>query len=214
MTMRTKSLTSVLFLLLSGAALAQKSNPKVVVETQECKLWAGIHNYIQIMIEGQDSVSLDQIKVTNATIRKEGKYFILQPKEVGELEMTISTAVGSDRRNYRVKAIEVTPMLGGKHVNGAVMGNGEFKAQGGVAAVVTCCGFDAKCDVKSYNVLRIAADGSTARVSNKGVRFDAESQAIIMQARPGDMYLFFEILTRCPGDVADRDLGSILIHIR
>ena len=105
-------------------------------------------------------------------------------------------------------------MLGAKHRNGAILGTGEFKAQGGVAAVITCCGFEAKCDVVSYQVLRLAADGSMSRAFNKGIRFEGEASALVMAARPGDTYLFFDIQARCPGDTTDRSLGTIQIGIR
>jgi GldM C-terminal domain len=206
---------AALCLLFSTAALAQNSNPKVVVEIPECnKVWVGVSNHLKIMVEGQDSVSLDQIKVTNATITKEGDYFDLQPKEVGTVEMTVTTTSHTDKHVFRAKPIEVTPLYGAQYANGTIMGNGAFKAQGGLTAVVTCCGFEAKCDVVSYQIIRIAADGSMTRVVNQGIRFGPEAQAIVMQARPGDTYLFFDIQARCPGDAADRNLGTVQIGIR
>lgn len=215
MSMRITTLSSLLFLVLSCSAPAQTPNPKVVVEIPECnKIWVGVDNNITIMVEGQDSVSLDQIKVTNATITKTGNNFHLRPKEAGVVEMTVKTASHTDKHVFRVKPFEITPLLGAKHANGAVLGNGEFKAQGGVVAAITCCGFEAKCDVVSYQVLRIAADGSMARAFNKGIRFEDEAQALVLHARPGDTYLFFDILARCPGDAADRNLGTVQIGIR
>jgi len=105
--------------------------------------------------------------------------------------------------------------LGGNPKNrSGYIGNGEFKAQGGLAAITNGdygCG---KCDMVSFQVSYVPNGQEAVTVTNNGARFTPQVPELIHKAKPGDQYFFDEVKVRCPGDIAARNLGSLSFTIK
>jgi hypothetical protein len=110
---------------------------------------------------------------------------------------------------FRVKRLPDPIARLGAQYRSRTLPVGTFKAQGGIAAVLECCDFDAKCDMVSFDVLRQPVKGDVRRLSNTGARWTKAVSALIQEAQPGDRYAFQSIKCRCPGDEVSRDIGSL-----
>jgi len=131
----------------------------------------------------------------------------------GEASLTVSGGGASQTFKYRVKRIpDPTPQIGKK--KGGQFGNGEFKAQGGIAAVLENFDFDVKCDMVGFEFTYLAKRQDAVTATNSGARWGAQAAAMVEKAKPGDAYFFDDIKCKCPGDVAARNIGSIAVKIR
>ena len=189
--------------------------PTAVISVDHCNwLYAGIDNPITILAKQDKPVALDQVVVEGGTIRGKDGHFIVRADSVYSLDITVKTAFGDKKYRYDVKPIgPVEPLLGAKHQNNATVSVEEFKAQGGIAAVINCCGFDAKCDMVSFLITRLDGKGKTIMVENKGARFAGEAKALIFKAESGNIYRFTNIISHCPGDLETRYLHDLTINI-
>ena len=116
-------------------------------------------------------------------------------------------------KNFRVKRIpDPVPTLSNQP--GGVMGSGPFKAQTGILPKLDGFDFDARCEIVEFDVIRRPArqDPEIIR-KHMGGRFNAEMIAMSNKAAPGDFYYFENVMCRCPGDQAARNLGSMSFRI-
>lgn len=176
--------------------------------------YIGVDNPVAVSAAGVSSNDL-KVSGTGITINKEsGANYNVRANTPGDATITVSAPGVSQTFNYKVKRIpDPTPLLGARHKS-KQMPNGEFKAQGGIAAVLENFDFDAKCDVVGFKVGMLKKRQDPVEKSNNGARWGADVADIIQKAAPGDTYFFDEIKARCPGDVAARELGSLVFKIR
>jgi gliding motility-associated protein GldM len=176
--------------------------------------YIGVDNPISVSAAG---VSSNDVKVSatgvTATSTGGGK-FTVRATTPGEATLTVSGGGASSTFKFRVKRIpDPTPMLGAKHKGGS-MGNGEFKAQSGIAAVLENFDFEAKCDVTGFEVTYLPKRQDPVVRQNAGVRFGSDVMDMVNKAKPGDAYFFDNIKCKCPGDVAARNLGGLAFKIK
>lgn len=176
--------------------------------------YIGVENPISVSAAG---VSSNDVKVAATGVNvanKGGGHFTITATTPGEAVLTVSAPGVSQRFTYRVKRIpDPTPLLGAKHKS-KQMANGEFKAQGGIAAVLESFDFDAKCDIVGFEVTYLPKRQDPISKQNSGARWNSEAQDMINKAKPGDAYFFDEIKCKCPGDAAARNLGGLAFKIR
>jgi gliding motility-associated protein GldM len=179
--------------------------------------YIGVDNPISVSAAG---VSSNDVKVTGSgggiSVSKvgNGKYNVTVSAP-GDASLTVSGGGASQTFPYRVKRIpDPTPLLGAKHRSKA-MGNGEFKAQSGIAAILENFDFQAKCDVVGFEAtyLKKRQDPSP-EIANAGARFNEKVQSMVNQAGPGDQYFFDNVKAKCPGDSAPRNLGALSFKIK
>ena len=179
--------------------------------------YIGVDNPISVSAAG---VSSNDVKVSGSgggisvSPNGGGKYTV-RVTTMGEATLTVSGGGASQSFQYRVKRIpDPTPLLGAKHRSKA-MGNGEFKAQSGIAAVLENFDFDTKCDVVGFEAtyLKKRQDPSP-EVPNQGARFNERIQGMVNQAAPGDQYFFDNVRAKCPGDAQPRNLGGLAFKIK
>lgn len=179
--------------------------------------YIGVDNPISVSAAG---VSSNEVKVSGSgagisvSPNGGGKYTV-RVSTPGEASLTISGGGASQTFQYRVKRIpDPTPLLGAKHRSKA-MGNGEFKAQSGIAAVLENFDFDVRCDVVGFEAtyLKKRQDPSP-EIANAGARFNEKVQSMVNQAGPGDQYFFDNVKAKCPGDGAPRNLGALSFKIK
>jgi gliding motility-associated protein GldM len=176
--------------------------------------YIGVDNPVSVSAAG---VSSNDVKVTGSGVTVNGAgggKFIIRATTPGEATLTVSGGGASSTFKYRVKRIpDPTPLLGAKHRSKA-MANGEFKAQGGIGAVLENFDFEAKCDVVGFEVSYLPKRQDPITKTNAGARWSGEVGDMINKAKPGDAYFFDEIKARCPGDAAARNLGGLAFKIR
>lgn len=94
------------------------------------------------------------------------------------------------------------------------MGNGEFKAQGGVLAILEGFDFDARCNIQGFNLTYVAKRQDPVPVINQGPVYSDQAKRLVSQAKPGDIYYFDNVRARCPGDKAGRQINAMVFSIK
>lgn len=178
--------------------------------------YIGVDNPISVSAAG---VSSNDVKVSASGVSVSsngGGKFTVKATTPGEATLTVSGGGASQTFKYRVKRIpDPTPRLGGNPKNkGGAMGNGEFKAQGGIASLLENFDFDAKCDVVGFEVTYLPKRQDPITAQNTGARWNSQVQDYINKAKPGDAYFFDDVKCKCPGDVAARNIGGLAFKIR
>ncbi len=115
---------------------------------------------------------------------------------------------------FRVKRIpDPVAKLGGTS-SGGDLGNGAFKAQDGVIAVLDGFDFDARCNISGFELVYSAARQDPVRVTNPGARYNNQARALVNRAKPGDTYYFNNVRAKCPGDAVTRKINPMVFNIR
>ena len=91
---------------------------------------------------------------------------------------------------------------------------GAFKAQSMLRAVLKEFDFDAKCSIASFTITRLTKHKEVIPVFNVGGLFQIDTKKLVSQADHGDVYYFDDIKAHCPGDVAGRNIGSLVFSIK
>ncbi|MBL7782891.1 MAG: hypothetical protein JNM22_16805 [Saprospiraceae bacterium] len=177
-------------------------------------LYQGIDNPMKILVRG---VPQGEVKIETEGVMlgaQSGPYYVARAGASPTAKVRISGGqLKPTEFTFRVKRFPDPELyLGSKR--GGVMGNGEFRAQMGISAVITCCDFDAKCEVASYDVVHIVPSRTAVRVTNKGARYTPEVRPLIDAAKPGHTYIFDDVKVRCPGDQIARTLGPMTFKIK
>lgn len=180
-------------------------------------LYIGVDNPISVSIPGVSSNDI-QVEGTsnNVTIKKvsAGGHYIATVSTPGEVTIKVSGNNITQNYSFRAKRIpDPVPLLGAQF-RSKTMGNGQFKAQGGIAAVLESFDFDAKCDVLGYSMQYISKRKGTVRLANVGARWSEGVSNEILKASAGDIYMFEDIKCKCPGDIGERNLGGMAFLIK
>ena len=179
-------------------------------------MYCGVDNPVSILVRGVPEADVRIETSDNLTIKKDRNlYYTVRAGTPGEGSITVS---GGNLKpvtfRYRVKRFpDPVPRLGARYRSGTI-GNGEFKAQAGLAAIVENLDIDVRCETVSYNLIHLRKGQMLAEVTNHGARYEAVVQPIIDAARPGDTYIFEDIKVRCPGDSVARPLESLTFVIK
>ena len=178
--------------------------------------YIGVDNPVSVSAAG---VSSGDVRVSvsggGGSITKVGSanYMVRVTQPTDDCRINVSAEGLRDSKIFRVKRIpDPVARLGNKE-DGS-MGNGEFKAQGGLIAWLDNFDFDAKCDIQGFKLVRVPKRQDPIEVLNKGPRYSSDSKRIVNMARPGDTYYFFDVKARCPGDKAGRKINSLVFNIR
>ncbi len=187
-----------------------------VAATKMNVFYIGVDNPVSVTAAGISSNKL-KVDASGVTLTKSGGGYVAKANRPGEANITVSGGgLKPTKFPFRVKRIpDPIPVLGaGPNKTGGAMGNGEFKAQLGLAAILENFDFDAKCKIQGYNLTRVAKRQDPVENINGGSRYDAKSQRLVSAAKPGDVYYFDNVKARCPGDSAGRKLPSVVFKIK
>jgi len=178
--------------------------------------YIGVPNPIAVSAAGS---SFNSVKVSGNGVNVEsnggGKYTVTANTPSNDATITVSAEGVSQTFHFRVKRIpDPTPKLGAKYLS-CSLGNGEFKAQGGIAAMLDNFDFEAKCDVVGFVTTYLAKrQDPSPPTPNAGARFNGPSAEYVQKAKPGDAYFFDDIKVKCPGDSNPRNLGGLTFRIK
>ncbi len=198
------------------------------VGLRSCNVSADKMNVFYIGVNNPVSVSAAGVPTHTLKVSGSGGGMSLKPNGKGKYIATVTkpTAKGSPANitvsgeglkatkfPFRVKRIP-DPMARLSKSNGGAMGNGEFKAQGGVGAFLDNFDFDAVCKIQGYNLTYVAKRQDPVESVNGGARYNQKSKRLVMQAKPGDIYYFDNVKAKCPGDKAGRKINSMVFKIK
>ena len=197
--------------------------PEIAINTAGYpRIIVGINNPIDIVAQQAETVYRNQISLrfehsdrdttSKATITGDEGHFNIRVDTAGVLLMHIKTDQGIVEKKLRCVPLDAVSYFGGLNKSGK-MSNGRFRAQPGIMAIVECCGFDARCEVIDYEILKFNARSMVFQGSNTGGAFDATIRPIIYRALPGDIYWFRNIRYRCPGSTQPSFAQDIAVEI-
>ena len=143
--------------------------------------------------------------------------YILRANAPGNGNLLIK--IGDFQENYVVQIKRMPDpiaILGGSAAT--KMGIEKFHAQYGIGAPIINFDINANCKVISFSMTQIKKDGSQKTVENEGGRFGEKALELQKRAESGDIYLFENIKSQCPGDrfIDDklgRRLNDLIIRI-
>ena len=176
--------------------------------------YLGVDNPLSVSAAGVPS---DQVKVrgegVTLTKQSNGKYNV-KPQRAGEASIVVSGG-GLDPTTfkYRVKRIP-DPKVHLSNRKKESMSISEFKAYKGLIPFLEGFDFEARCEVIGFEVSRVPKKGDAEFAKNKGGRYSASTQAIINNAKRGDIFYFDLVKGKCPGDTHGRPLNGFSIRIR
>ncbi|MBP7699175.1 MAG: gliding motility protein GldM [Saprospiraceae bacterium] len=177
--------------------------------------YIGVDNPITVSLAGASSNSLNVNGTGPISVSKasgNNKYTVVA-KAPGDATISVSSGNIKGSFPFRVKRIP-DPVAKLSQSNGGAMGNGEFKAQGGVSAVLENFDFDAKCQIQGFNLTRAPRREDPVSKENAGGRYAGDVQRLIDMAKPGDTYYFENVKARCPGDPAGRKINDMVFKIK
>jgi len=132
----------------------------------------------------------------------------------GDAKITLSGGgLPSTNFDFRVKRIP-DPVARLSKSSGGTMGNGQFKAQGGVGAFLDNFDFDATCKIQGFNLVYVAKRQDPVEAVNKGARYSQQAKRLVNKAKPGDIFYYDNVKARCPGDPAGRKINSMVFKIK
>ena len=212
---RTFHFVTVFVILISGSLAGQSSSKcQTVIGLENNYLYAGINNRLTIIATQEEPISLEQVSATveyysrydpeiysptqPIDLIEENGRFMIRPTGPGEVRISIMFRDTTETHIFRVKFVDASVMLAGVYPKKAEKFSANYvKAVLGIMAPVICCGFDAKCDVLEFELIRAPNSGSNEKVINHGARFETEAQRILSKAESGDLFIFRNIKARC-----------------
>lgn len=190
--------------------------PSITVSAEKMNVfYIGVDNPIAVSAAG---VSSNDVKVSisgsGGKLKKTGKSnYMVTVTKPGECKINVSGGPKPYSKTFRVKRIP-DPVARLSKSSGGSMGNGEFKAQGGVGAFLDNFDFDAVCKIQGFNLVHVAKRQDPVESVNSGARYNAKSKRLVNRAKPGDIYYFDNVKARCPGDAAGRTINSMVFKIK
>ena len=206
--------------ILPGVSVEDCDGAVSLVRATPARLYIGVeHTLILNAPDGNIDdleVSINDNSAANATLAGgDGAPWTIQPATPGELQLDVTDADGKQvgTTTFNVRRIP-DPVARVSNSSGGSMSNGEFRAQGGVGAFLDNFEFDARCDITGFELVYVAARQDPIPVINVGARYTSNAMNLIQRAKPGDLYYFTNVRARCPGDVASREINSMVFNIR
>jgi len=186
-------------------------------------LYIGVDNPISIAAFGlnSDEVFVKLSGEGAATIVGSGSKYIVRPTQTTLAGQFCNIDVFNTKTNqkiatipFRVKRIpDPQAQIGGK--TDGKMYESEMKVQGGVVAVLQDFDFDAKCEIISYNMVSTPFQAVPSEPVNvTGAKFNLEASALILKAKPGTVFQFYDIQCKCPDESFVRKLNEITLTIK
>ncbi len=177
-------------------------------------LYVGVDNPISVQVAGLSPADIEVKGLEGVSVKEVsvGRYVATVAKP-GEVQISVAGPGIGRIYIFRVKRIP-DPVARLSNKTGGLMGNGEFKAQGGVAAFLDNFDFDATCAIVGFELTYIAKRSEPITVTNSGPRYTNKSRELVNRAKPGDTYIFTYIKAKCPGDEVVRNINSMAFMIR
>ena len=178
--------------------------------------YIGVDNPVSVAVAGASS---NEIKASCSGCNMKGsrgKYTVTADRP-GDATINVSGGgLPNTPFKFRVKRIPdpVASLNPNKREDGGAVGNGKFKAMGGIFAMLEGFDFDAKCNIQGFELTRQAKRADPVSEINRGAKYSSAARGLVMKAKPGDVFYFDNVKARCPGDKAGRKINSMVFKIK
>ena len=216
-------LVAITLMLTNCSISFSQKTMKAMVSIENRYLNVHLDNAIKIIAQQNSPVSINQVSATLQAYNAEKQpikiiysdgYFFVHPDTTGWLEININLGDTIEKKVLIVKELEAVGRLGRFKANSDTkIRVDEFKAQTGIRASLECCGFDAKCSVLSFETIRINKENNVSKDINQKAVFEKKSKELVMNAKSGDIFIFRNIMYRCPGSVYPQRLDDMIFEI-
>ena len=190
----------------------QVAKPAAVISPDKMNVfYIGVPNPVSVSAPG---IALDKLKVSisaGSLTGSGGKYVVTQ-SQPGKVMINVAAdyqgkAMQMGGMEFRVKYIpDPQPTVGG--VMPGSIASSQFKAQGGVIAMLKDFDFDAKFSVQKFRLIYLAPRQDAVVKQATGPLFTNEMESIIRNSKPGDKFIIDEIKAVGP-DNNPRNLPGI-----
>lgn len=175
-------------------------------------IYIGLDNPLKIRPLKSPSDSIEITSKEIEIIKKENGFYILRANAPGNGNLLIK--IGDFQENYVVQIKRMPDPIArlGSRGSGTKMRIDEFYTQNRIIAWIdNFFEINGTCKVISFSMTQIKKDGSQKTVKNEGGRFGEKALELQKSAESGDIYLFENIKSQCPGDrFIDEKLGRRL----
>ena len=184
----------------------------------------GLDNPIDIVYAQDKEISKENISVSFEHYKtkekreleifeKNGQLYI-RPDSLGRVTIKVETKDGIKEKIVNTKTLTAVGKLSRYRANhSGKLNKGEFRVQMGIQAAIEGYDIDARCATLNYEVIRMSSEGIAKRRINQGSKFDSDSRKLISEAESGDLYIFRNILYKCPGDDFEKRLSDMTFEI-
>jgi hypothetical protein len=199
--------------------------PSVVVAADKMNLlYVGINNPISVAAAGISSndlsVSVSGEGEAEITQIGGGKY-IIHPKKAtsksGFCNITLTNKKTGRQLGvypFRVIYLPDPSVRLTNNKNGGSMTAAEMKVQAGLMALLNISDFDARCEVSSFSLQKVSNGKVQTEIKSEGGAFKGAVLESVTAAKNGDIYIFKDITSRCPGDATEREMSSLIFEIK
>lgn len=184
----------------------------------------GLDNPLDIVYAQDEEITLKDITATfehyetkhkrKLDIYEHGGHFSIRPDSLGRVTISVETKDGVKQKVVHTKTLMAVGKLSRYKANhSGKISRGEFRAQMGIIAAVEGYDIYARCATLAFDIIRISSDDKVSRAANTGARFIGEARALVSQAESGDVFVFRNIMYKCPGDDHEKRLDDMIFEI-
>lgn len=193
-----------LALLLAGSPVFSQQPAAISLESMNV-LYAGVENPLTLAVSDVPDSDL-QLIPSLGTVQRDGaghySWFFCQ-YDSPQVTLLVRDASRRDTIgifSFRVKKVPEPRVFLGADPGSCVWQTMSFKKAGGLSLVFENLDFEIRAEIDSYQIWYLPA-GKEARVwQNPGARFTRETQHWVETARPGDAFVFRNVVYRgCQG---------------
>ncbi len=196
----------------SGTVSAEKMNV----------IYVGVDNPVEVSAAG---VSSNSLKLScggcNATQKDNNHYIVTSDRPGTKAILTLTGENGfSLAKEFRVKGIPSpvpkinTEPFDKPGAGGGVLNSGVFAASTALLAKLENFDFDARCNIQSFVLVYRPKVEDAQQVNCNSAEFNSDVRRYVSKARAGDVFNFFEIKAKCPGDAIGRPVGTLTYLIK
>ncbi len=194
----------------------QVAKPAAVISPDKMNVfYIGVPNPVSVSAPG---IALDKLKasISAGSISGRNGKFIVTQANPGKVMINVAAdyqgkTMQMGGAEFRVKYIpDPQPTVGG--IMPGSVASSQFKAQGGVIAMLKDFDFDAKFSVQKFRLIYLAPRQDAVVKQASGPLFSPEMETIIRNSKPGDKFIIDEIKAVGP-DNNPRNLAGISYSI-
>lgn len=190
------------------------AKPAAVISPDKMNVfYIGVDNPVSISAPGVIPSNLLPSMTAGSISGKDGKYTV-RVTQPGTVDVSVR-GKGADGKptpvlgqsTFRVKYVpDPIATVGG--LESGQVGTAQFKAQGGMIALLKDFVFDLRFEIVSFRMIYIAPRRDPEVVNVTGPVFSGQAQQIVRNAKPGDRFIFDEVRAVGP-DKVTRKLNAV-----
>jgi hypothetical protein len=188
-------------------------------------IYMGVDNPITVIASGISSndldVSVSGMGDTEIYPGSRSSAYIVKPKSVTEKGAYCNIVVKNKKTGknlgsfqLQVKKLPNPDIRLSNNKSGGTLTAAEMKLQSGLMAIWNSSDFDARCVVTGFSLQKISDGKAHTEIKAEGGKFYGEVLESVKAAKQGDIYLFKDVLSRCPGDADNREMGSLIFEVK